>query len=139
LRVIVFVLLLFILPPIALAQNESKTTADSKQAARGKYIVDNVAMCIQCHTPRDAKGELRMTQYLLGAPVYVKAPPFSSIRWAIKAPAIAGLAGYTKEQAITLLVDGITVDGRQPSPPMPPFRMNRADAEAVVTYLKSLK
>jgi hypothetical protein len=36
-------------------------------------------------------------------------------------------------------MEGITADGRQPNPPMPRFRMNRADAEAVVGYLKSLK
>jgi len=137
-RVIIFVLLLF-LPAVALAQGESRPSADSKQTGRGKYIVENVAMCIQCHTPRDANGQLRMTEYLMGAPVYVKAPPFPNMQWAIKAPAIAGLPGYTKEQGMRLLMEGITADGRRPTPPMPPFRMNRSDAEAVATYLKSLK
>jgi hypothetical protein len=59
--------------------------------------------------------------------------------WAIKAPAIAGLTGYTEEQAMRLLMEGVTDKGRAPSPPMPPFRMNRADAEAVVVYLRSLR
>jgi len=57
----------------------------------------------------------------------------------LKAPAIAGLPGYTKEESIRLLMDGLTRDGRRPDPPMPQFRLNRADAEAVVAYLKSLR
>lgn len=89
-------------------------------------------------TRRDPTGRLQHTQYLLGAPVPVSAPPFSNMQWALKAPAIAGLSGYTEEQGIRLLMDGVTPDGRMPNPPMPRYRMNRADAEAVVAYLKSL-
>jgi hypothetical protein len=50
-----------------------------------------------------------------------------------------GLVGYTKQQGIRLLTEGITSDGRIPNPPMPRFRLTRSDAEAVVDYLKSLK
>jgi mono/diheme cytochrome c family protein len=96
-------------------------------------------MCSECHTPRDMSGNLQTGAYLLGAPVPVAAPPFANIKWALKAPAIAGLDGYSAEQAIRLLMEGITSNGREPSAPMPRFRMNRSDAEAVVAYLKSIK
>lgn len=66
-------------------------------------------------------------------------PPYPNIKWAVKVPAIAGLIGYTKEEGVRLLTEGITRDGRTPSPPMPPFRLTRADAEAVVNYLKSIE
>jgi mono/diheme cytochrome c family protein len=36
------------------------------------------------------------------------------------------------------LMEGITPDGRTPKAPMPKFRLSRSDAEAVVSYLKSL-
>lgn len=106
---------------------------------RGKYIVEQVAMCIECHTPRDENGRLMRSRYLEGAAVPVKAPPFPRITWALRAPAIAGLPGYTVDQGIRLLTDGVTADGRRPSAPMPAFRLTRADAEAVVAYLKSLQ
>ena len=61
------------------------------------------------------------------------------MKWALKAPAIAGLPGYTEEQGIRLLMEGVTRDGRRPDPPMPQYRLNRTDAQAVVTYLKSLR
>ena len=106
--------------------------------SRGKYLVERVAMCIQCHTPRNQTGELLETRYLQGGPVPVSAPPNFRIDWAYKAPAIAGLPGYTIQDGIKLLTEGITPDGRVPKAPMPKFRLTRADAEAIVTYLKSL-
>ena len=107
--------------------------------ARGKYIVEHVALCVECHTPRDENGILKPTEYLKGAPVPVKPPPYPQMKWALKAPAIAGLPGYSEEESIRLLMDGVTRDRRKPDPPMPQFRLNRADAEAVVAYLKSLR
>jgi mono/diheme cytochrome c family protein len=112
-------------------------TSDSTR--RGKYIVEHVAMCVECHTPRNEQGELLTSQYLEGAPIPVNPPPYPNMKWAVEAPGIAGLVGYTKQQGIKLLTEGITSDGRIPNPPMPPFRLTRADAEAVVDYLKSLK
>lgn len=106
--------------------------------SRGKYLVERVAMCVQCHTPRNQTGELLETRYLQGGPVPVSAPPNFRIDWAYKAPAIAGLPGYTIQDGIKLLTEGITPDGRVPKAPMPKFRLTRADAEAIVTYLKSL-
>ena len=139
LRLLIIIALL-IVPVIALAQNPRRPdNARFERLDQGKYIVDQVAMCPQCHTARNAAGELQMNKYLLGAPVPVEAPPFPIGRWAIKAPAIAGLNGYTDEQAIRLLMEGITADGREPNPPMPRYRMNRRDAEAVAAYLKSLR
>jgi mono/diheme cytochrome c family protein len=106
---------------------------------RGKYLVDHVAMCGECHTPRNDKGEILSGQYLKGAPIPVSPPPYPNIKWALKAPGIAGLIGYTNQQGIRLLTEGITADGRIPDPPMPRYRLTRSDAEAVVRYLKSLK
>jgi len=51
-------------------------------------------MCVECHTPRDQGGRLIRAEYLRDAPVPVKAPPYPNLKWAIKAPAIAGLPGY---------------------------------------------
>jgi mono/diheme cytochrome c family protein len=133
-RIAIFLGILF-LPLASLAQDQPKQGA---AIDRGKYIVNQIAMCSECHTPRNAAGQLQTTAYLLGAPVPVPAPPFANINWALKAPAIAGLNGYSEQQGIRLLMEGITRDGRQPNPPMPRFRMNRSDAAAVVAYLKSL-
>ncbi len=110
------------------------------QIEHGRYLVDRVAQCPECHTPRDAGGGLVADQYLQGAPVPVKAPPFPSVRWAFQAPNIAGLTGYPDADEMNLLTTGIVLrTGQPPTPPMPRFRMTREDAQAVIAYLRSLK
>ena len=94
-------------------------------------------MCVQCHTPRNAQGELDRTRLLQGASIPVSAP-FSRSQWAFAAPKIAGLPGWLAEDAMRLLQTGTSARGYTPRPPMPPFRMTQADAAAVVAYLKSL-
>lgn len=106
---------------------------------RGRYIVHHVAMCIYCHSPKDDSGEPIESQLLMGAPIPLRSP-FPDREWASEAPKIAGLpGGYEKEDLVRLLMTGKTKSGRPPSRPMPPFRMNRADASAVAAYVASLE
>lgn len=138
-RLVIALSLLFAATVFA-QQNEPD--GDSQRAGgaqRGKYFVEQVSMCVECHTPRDDTGRLLREKYLEGAPVPVKSPPYPNMKWAMRAPAIAGLPGYTIEQGVRLLTEGITANGRRPDPPMPQFQFTRADAAAIVAYLKSLQ
>jgi mono/diheme cytochrome c family protein len=103
---------------------------------RGKYIVESVAMCERCHTPRDDKGNADRTHWLMGGPVQIR-PSYSDPSWALVAPRLAGAPPGTDAEFITLLTTGISRTGSPPKLPMPPFRMSRADAQAVLAYLKS--
>lgn len=82
-------------------------------------------------------GEPDQSKWLKGA--VLPFAPLHPMPWAKASPDIAGLRGWTTEQAIHLLTTGIGKDGRRPLPPMPQYRMNHRDAAAVVAYLKSLK
>lgn len=105
---------------------------------RGKYLVHHVAMCVQCHTPRNENGELLEDELLQGAPLPVKSP-YPYVHWAFQTPKLAGLpGGFSEKELITLLQTGKRQDGHTPQPPMPPFRMTKEDAAAVAAYLKSL-
>jgi mono/diheme cytochrome c family protein len=105
----------------------------------GRYLVHDVAMCIECHTPRDDSGNLEATRLLQGAPVPVESP-YPAQQWACQAPQLAGLpAGFREQDLVELLRTGKGPRGRSPSPPMPPFRMSQKDAEAVAAYLKSVE
>jgi mono/diheme cytochrome c family protein len=117
----------------------SAPKAQDNQIDRGKYLVMHVAMCVQCHTPRNAQGVLDEARLLQGAPVPVQSP-FPSQPWAFEAPKIAGLpGGWTEADLIQLLQTGKGPRGRSPQPPMPPFRLSQADATAIAAYLKSLQ
>jgi mono/diheme cytochrome c family protein len=106
--------------------------------ARGEYLANSVAMCVQCHSTRDARGNIIETQKFRGGTIPFTSPWPGGREWAYQAPNISGLPGFTDDMVIGLLTEGQMPDGRQmPRPPMPPFRMARADAEAIVAYLRS--
>lgn len=105
--------------------------------ARGAYIVNSVAMCPTCHTPRTADGQLNQGEWLQGGPIiYLPANPTPN--WPLYEPRIGGTLPTSEANMINLLTTGIWIDGKELRDPMPKFHMNRADAEAVVAYLKTI-
>lgn len=116
---------------------EGKSAANSSQIERGRYIVEAVAMCEQCHTERDRKGNPDHAHWLMGGSITMR-PAYDAPVWAQREPRLAGSPPGTDEEFIRLLTTGISRTGRPPDPPMPPFRMTKDDAEAVLAYLKSL-
>lgn len=117
---------------------QAENAGDEKAIAQGKYIVHHVAMCIQCHTPKDSQGNLLESRLLQGATIPVD-NPYANQAWALNAPKLAGLPGGWSEEALATFLE----TGQQPSeysirPPMPPFRMKKEDAQAVAAYLRSL-
>jgi mono/diheme cytochrome c family protein len=105
--------------------------------AHGRYLAEHVAMCIECHSGRDAQGNILEDELFLGGPIPF-APPWPN-DWATRAPRNRGLPGYTDEQALRLLTEGaIGRDGKQLRPPMPRFRMTPQDASDVIAFLRSL-
>lgn len=112
-------------------------TAFSGATDRGQYLTEQVAMCVQCHSPKDEQGRVIPERKFQGSPIPVESP-YRRQDWAVEAPALAGMAFYTRDEAIRLLTQGIARDGAPPKPPMPPFRMDERDAAAVYDYLASL-
>ena len=103
----------------------------------GRYLVERVAMCFECHSTRDGAGNLVPSTVFMGGAMPVR-PPWPN-DWAVRTPRIKGLPGYTDELAIRLLTQGaIGRDGQQLRPPMPRFRMTPQDAADVIAFLRSL-
>jgi mono/diheme cytochrome c family protein len=103
----------------------------------GKYLVEEVAMCGECHTPRNDNGELEMGAWLQGASIWI-VPTRHIQNWADRAPALAGLPSYTEEEMERVLEKGIGPEGEVLRPPMHIYHMVPADAKAIIAYLKSL-
>jgi mono/diheme cytochrome c family protein len=129
-------------PRLLTAQEARKTaptqsTSNSALVARGQYIVTDVAMCGTCHTPRTPNGELDHSRWLAGAPVpYMPVQPTPN--WPTVAPRLFGLPPTSNAGMVSLLTTGVWITGKPLRDPMPKFHMTRADAEAVLAYLKSL-
>jgi len=123
--------------PKATANAAPKGTPASGAVARGKYLVEDVAYCTNCHTPRNSKGELLRSKWLQGGPLFWQ-PAHPLQNFPQMAPRIAGTPPATDDQMITLLTTGIWTDGSHLREPMPQFRFTRDDAQAVIAYLKTL-
>jgi mono/diheme cytochrome c family protein len=116
-------------------QSPSYTPA---QIQRGQYLVEHVAMCADCHTPKTDAGAYDRSQWLLGDMVDIK--PVEKRPFALVAPMIAGLPNFpTDAQALKFFITGTNEVGKLALAPMPQFRFNQEDATAVVAYLRSLK
>jgi hypothetical protein len=118
--------------PLCSAAQE-KTT----QVERGKYLVEQVARYGDCHSPVNERGEPIPGKELRGGALMFK-PAIPIPVWADKAPNITGLRGWDEDAAIKFLMTGIAYNDLPARPPMPPYRLNRQDAEAIVAFLKSL-
>ena len=111
--------------------------ASGTSIERGRYLANEVAMCVQCHSPRDAAGRLIPGREFRGAPMPVSSP-YSRATFAPSTPDIRSLSRFSGTAVARLLQTGIARDGNPPKLPMPPFRMSPEDAESIVQYLASL-
>jgi len=118
-------------------QKNSSPAAPQGSIDRGRYLVEDVAMCEECHTPRDAGGNLDESRRLQGAQIWI-VPVHANPNWANNAPALAGFGGYSDEQGEDVLEKGVGPNGEAIRQPMHIYHMNHADAQAIIAYLRSL-
>ena len=137
-RVLVLIGALVLMAGGMRAQQPAQSTgAGAGNVEHGRYLVERVVMCYECHSTRDAQGNIIAATRFHGGPMPVR-PPWPS-DWPQQIPRIAGLPGYTDAEAIRLLTQGaIKRDGTQLRYPMPRFRMTPQDAADVIAYLRTL-
>ena len=116
----------------------SLTDLKNERIQRGRYLVEEVAQCGECHTPRNSYGELDRTRWLHGAPLWFQ-PIEPLTNWAYAAPTLVGLGSLTREQTLQVLEKGLGPQGSPVRRPMHRYHLSRDDAEAIADYLQSLK
>jgi len=116
--------------------------AASSEAERGRYLVEDVAKCADCHTPRLQNGEPDKSHPLTGA-MLAFAPTAPIPNWKAMSPNITPggrLWKHRGEAAIQkFLENGVWPDGDRADPPMPDYHFSAEDAKAVIAYLKTLQ
>lgn len=122
--------------PVA-PQKNAAPAAPQSSVDRGRYLVEDVAMCEECHTPRDTGGNLDESRRLQGAQIWIM-PVHANSNWAMNAPPLAGFGEYTDEQGEAVLEKGIGPNGVPIRQPMHIYHMNHADAQSIIAYLRSL-
>ena len=115
---------------------------DTDAVARGKYLVNEVAKCQECHTPRNDKGELDETQWLKGATLDFQ-PTHEVKGWHKTAPDLTSTGRlyqrWGEDGLVKFMETGANPRGGKADPPMPAYKLRPDDAKAIVEYLKTLK
>jgi len=129
--------LLLVAVRLSAQQPAPATATPTGNVEHGRYIVERVIMCYECHSTRDPQGNIVAGTRFKGGPMPMR-PSWRS-DWPLQIPRIAGLPGYTDAEAMRLLTQGaIKRDGTQLRYPMPRFRMTSQDAADVIAYLRTL-
>lgn len=109
--------------------------------ARGRYLSDHVALCTDCHTPRNALGALDWSEYLAGSPEGQGGVGAPDIR-----PCESGIGGWDAYDIVNLLSERMLPDFDNVQGAMadvvdgvgggPGYKHGpRADLEAIADYL----
>ncbi len=118
------------------------TAQDQDLVARGDYLVNGVAACGNCHTPRNPEGRFDFLEgmHLAGAYV-IEEPEFRAYAPNITQDRETGIGNWTDEQISLAIREGRHPDGRTLGPPMAfPFYRGISDNDlaAIVAYLRTV-
>lgn len=117
------------------------TASEPAKLERGKYLVEEVGRCQECHTPTLPDGTFDKANWMKGATlVGIPATPIDD--WHQKAPDITSTSKlwerWKVEGFVKFLETARNPRGGKAGPPMPAYTLKAEDAEAITAYLKSL-
>jgi mono/diheme cytochrome c family protein len=117
----------------------------SAAVERGQYLVNVVAACIDCHTPRNEDGSPDMTRFLGGNPTFMDVAPANNQMGLLPTPNLTpdatGLADWSDDDIKNAFLNGMEPKGEALFPVMPYYvfhNMSADDADAIVAYLRSI-
>lgn len=113
--------------------------ADAARVERGRYLVEGIAGCGNCHTPQGPQGPVAGKALAGGLPFREKV--FTAYSSNITPDPETGIGRWTDAQIATAIREGKRPDGSLIGPPMP-FELYRgiadADLAAIVAYLRTV-
>jgi mono/diheme cytochrome c family protein len=123
----------------------SPAQAPQSRIERGRYLVDHVSLCGDCHTPRNSIGIPNRSRYLAGASK--KIGPLGNAMPNITPDKETGIGEWKREDIVELLISGTkpdldNVQGLMEEviqgTPLGYKDMKKEDALAIADYLKSI-
>lgn len=134
----------------ALSQSQPSTGAASPElVARGSYLVNAVAACVNCHSPKDEQGRPAQRQTLSGGGtggVWFVTPAFTVYPPNITPDAESGIGAWSDDDIKRAILHGLRpAQDRLPNVPLAPvmyknyFRaLTSRDLDSIVAYLRSV-
>jgi mono/diheme cytochrome c family protein len=125
------------------APPDIKVEMTAEKIARGKYLANHVAVCMDCHSRRDWNkfaGPVISGSFGAGGEVFDHNAGFpGSIISRNITP--AGIGNWTDGELFRTITTGVNKDGKALFPVMPYFSYGRADEEdikAIIAYIRTL-
>lgn len=115
------------------------TAQDESLLERGRYLMESVVACGNCHGARGDKGQLLPERGLSGGTPFNE-PPFDAYASNITPDPDTGVGRWTDAQLALAIREGRRPDGSLIGPPMPVAfyrQMSDRDLAAVVAYLRA--
>jgi mono/diheme cytochrome c family protein len=116
------------------------------QQLRGKYLVEHVIACPECHTPRLPDGRLDMSKYMAGdTACFAKLPNNDCIYPKNLTPDPTGLGNRSDAEIKAMIAQGLRPEAttdRPLHPIMPYYVFGNTDPEdldAIVAFLRTLR
>lgn len=125
-------------PPVTLVPDVKR----GDKVKYGAYLAGPLGHCIECHTPMIAPGQRDFAKATGAGGFELRGPWGLAISANITPHRETGIGKWTNAQIKRAITQGIRADGSPLNPPMAYAfyaRMNPADLDAVVAYLRSLK
>ena len=108
---------------------------------RGKYLMNGIVACGNCHTPGSLLGRSERGREMAGGHKWEE-PPFTTYASNITPDKGTGIGNWTDEQIFTSLREGKRPDGSIIGPPMSGelyARISDRDVRAIIAYLRQVK
>jgi mono/diheme cytochrome c family protein len=108
---------------------------------RGRYLVDGLVACGNCHTPRNPDNTFAEGMYMAGGFEFNEMPAFHAYARNITPDTETGIGDWTLEEIVLAVREGHTPEDETVGPPMPIFFynfMSDDDAMSIAMYLKSI-
>jgi len=126
---------------MAVAATTMTLVGQSSNLERGKYLVEEVGRCQECHTPKTETGEFDKARWMKGATL-VGVPSAPIADWHQKSPDLTSTSAlwtrWGQDGFAKFLQTAKNPRGGKAGPPMPAYMLKAEDADAIAAYLKSL-
>jgi mono/diheme cytochrome c family protein len=134
---------LLVFRPLTRPVTDRRFDATRQRLERGRYIVENLAACIKCHSPNDLRKPVPGTE---GSGWVLPVPHRNPLKHQIVAPNITpdrdtGLGLWSDDEIGRAIREGVDRNGRSFGYAMPCLqyrKMSDEDLASVVVYLRTL-
>jgi mono/diheme cytochrome c family protein len=121
-----------------------KVELTPERVARGEYLANHVAVCIDCHSQRDwsrFSGPPKEGTLGMGGDVFNQKFGFPGVYYA-KNITPAGIGRYTDGELFRVITTGVSREGKALFPVMPYHNYGQMDEEdilSIIAYIRTLK